>query len=295
MKNRRLIIISIIFDVIVLIVVGIWFLFFFRAQPFDGQRAYKDVEYQVSLGARLPDSQPHAQVRAWIKSQLTQAGWEVIEEKSEMMGHTIYNITAQRGTGKAPIIIGAHYDSRMLANKDTDPNQQTRPVPGANDGASGVAVLLELARDLPADLNQDIWLAFFDAEDQGSIPGWDWILGSRVYAGQLTITPRAVVVIDMIGDKDLNIYYEKNSNAKVMKEIWDEAAAAGFGDNFIPTYRFNMEDDHTPFLEKGIPAVDIIDFDYPYWHTTQDTADKVSSESLSAVGNTLYRWITSRR
>ena len=116
-------------------------------------------------------------------------------------------------------------------------------------------------------------------------------ISTRSFTEQLTSAPQAVVVVDMIGDKDLNIYYERNSSPGIMRSIWDEAAKNGFQNQFIPTYRFSMEDDHTPFIEKGIPAVDIIDFNYIPWHTTQDTMDKISSESLYAVGTTLYHWI----
>ena len=131
--------------------------------------------------------------------------------------------------------------------------ERNQPVPGANDGASGVAVLLELARTLPADIKGQVWLVFFDAEDQGNIPGWDWILGSRAFAQSLTASPDAVVVIDMIGDADLNIYQEKNSNPAITKEIWDIAAQAGYP-QFIATPKFAMIDDHTPFLAKGHPC-----------------------------------------
>ncbi len=106
--------------------------------------------------------------------------------------------------------------------------------------------------------------------------------------------PEAVVVVDMIGDADLNIYLERNSDLKIRTEIWDMAAKLGHGDVFINEERYSMEDDHTPFLEAGLPAVDIIDFDYPYWHTTGDTTDKVSAESLQAVGETLWNWIVER-
>jgi Zn-dependent M28 family amino/carboxypeptidase len=153
-----------------------------------------------------------------------------------------------------------------------------------------VAVLLELARTLPKD-SVPVWLVFFDAEDNGRIPGWDWILGSREFVRNNPIQPKAVVVIDMIGDADLNIYKEKNSNAAITDEIWKTAKTLGYGDKFIDAYKYSMEDDHTPFLEAGLPAVDIIDFDYPYWHTIQDTPDKVSAQSLKAVGDTLLAWV----
>ena len=106
------------------------------------------------------------------------------------------------------------------------------------------------------------------------------------------VQPRAVVIVDMIGDADLNIYKERNSNPSLTDEIWGVANSLGYGQQFIAEYKYSMLDDHTPFLEAGIPAVDIIDFDYPYWHTLADTPDKVSAASLEAVGKTLWTWIT---
>ncbi|HSO12132.1 MAG TPA: M28 family peptidase, partial [Anaerolineales bacterium] len=100
-----------------------------------------------------------------------------------------------------------------------------------------------------------------------------------------------VVIVDMIGDAGLNIYKERNSNQELTDQIWETARSLGYENVFIPEYKFSMLDDHTPFLEAFIPAVDIIDFDYPYWHTVQDTPDKVSAESLQAVGETLQTWV----
>ncbi len=258
---------------------------------FDGQRAYRDVEFQVSLGPRTPGSEAHAQAVAWMVSELQASGWAVDIQETTMLDHPVRNVIAKRGTGQPWIILGAHYDSRMKADRDPDPSRHAEAVPAANDGASGVAVLLELARGLPKELNGQVWLAFFDTEDQGQLEGWDWILGSRAVANALTGKPDAVVVVDMIGDANLNIYKERNSDPQYTDEIWQTAAGLGYGEQFINEYKFSMLDDHTPFLEKGIRAVDIIDFDYPAWHTTGDTPDKVSAESLQAVGDTVLHWL----
>jgi glutaminyl-peptide cyclotransferase len=258
---------------------------------FDGQRAYADVEYQVSLGPRLPGSDAHAQAVEWMLAGLDAAGWETEVQETEMMGHPIRNVIARRGSGSQWFLIGAHYDSRFWADEDPDPANHRQPVPGANDGASGVAVLLELARTLPEDLDKEIWLVFFDAEDQGRIPEWDWILGSRAFVELLEGEPDVALVVDMIGDADLTIYMERNSDPDLTQQIWDIAAELGYGEQFIPEYRYAMLDDHTPFLERGIPAVLIIDFDYAYWHTLEDTPDKVSPDSLQAVGDTVSTWI----
>lgn len=260
-------------------------------RAFDGAEAYADVLRQVEFGPRIPGSQAHAQTVDWIVSELQAAHWEVEVLEQPISGRTARNIVARRGDSSAFLILGAHYDSRQYADQDPDPARRAEPVPGANDGASGVAVLLELARSLPANLDKEVWLVFFDLEDQGGIDGQNWIEGSTSFAGSLERKPEAVVIVDMIGDAEQNIYYERNSDRPTAARIWQTAADLGYADTIIPEYKFSMLDDHTPFLQAGIPAVDMIDFDYPSWHTTADTPDKVSAESLERVGNTLWNWV----
>ncbi len=272
----------------------------YRSRPepapakFDGERAYQDVIHQTALGARTPNSAAHAQTRLWIREELEAAGWQVEEQVFDSLGHRGYNIIASRGdNASAKILLGAHYDSRIYADHDLDVDKREQAVLGANDGASGVAVLLELARTIPAE-NESVWLVFFDLEDNGNLPTWDWILGSRAFVNGYALDPDAVVILDMIGDADLNIHLERNSDPEIRAEIWAEAQALGYDSYFINSEKFSMLDDHTPFLEAGYPAVDVIDFDYPYWHTTADTADKVSAESLGIVGETILSWIKNR-
>ncbi|MDD5368077.1 MAG: M28 family peptidase [Anaerolineaceae bacterium] len=259
--------------------------------PFSGDQALIDVAFQVALGPRTVGSQAHDRVVSWMESELSLAGWQIERQEASEMGHPIVNVVAKRGNGKPWIILGAHYDSRLLADQDADPAKRTQPVDGANDGASGVAVLLGLARSLPKTIHGQIWLVMIDNEDNGDIPGWDWLLGSRAFVKQLQGKPDAAVIIDMIGDADLNIYMEKNSNRQINIQIWGRASSLGYEQQFINSYRYQMIDDHVPFLNAGIPAVDIIDFDYPFWHTTHDTLDKVSAKSLQVVGDTLRAWL----
>ena len=294
-KKTTLILLIVVVGVLLVAAAG-WYAYSLRPQPttvpatFDGQRAYADVQTQVAFGSRVPGTDGHAQVQKWIGDELVKAGWQVEVQKSEALGHPVQNIVAKRSDQPPQIVIGAHYDTRMFADNDPDPAQHKNYVPGANDGASGVAVLLELARSLPKE-TVPVWLVFFDTEDNGNIEGWDWILGSREFVKNNPIQPRAVIVVDMIGDADLNIYKERNSNPGLTDEIWAVAKGLGYENKFIPEYKYSMIDDHTPFLEAGLPAVDLIDFDYPYWHTVQDTPDKVSAESLRAVGVTLRFWV----
>ena len=274
---------------------GVWEILQLFPQPihFDGAHAYQDVLAQVAFGPRIPDSQAHAGTIAYIQDELRKAGWQSQIQNTTWKGFAIENIIASR-TDQAPqFILGAHYDSRLLADQDPGAGRYA-PVPGANDGASGVAVLLGLARSLPKE-SIPTWLVFFDAEDDGGIAGHDWIMGSEAFVAALTFHPKAAIIVDMVGDADLNIYIEKNSNANLVSQIWGQAARLGFDQQFIPTGKYSMEDDHTPFLKVGIPAVDIIDFDYPYWHTAADTPDKVSPKSLEIVGETLRTWLISQK
>ena len=244
---------------------------------FDGELAYAHVLAQDGLGPRTPGSVAHARFIEYAQTEFEKQGWDVSFQQTERLDHAITNILATRQE-HPPVLLMVHYDSRFFADNDPDPANHTAPVPGANDGASGVAVLLELARVLPS--NAPVGLLLVDAEDQGRIEGWDWILGSRAFAESLEYQPEAVILLDMIGDADLNIYKERNSDPELTEELWAAAKSLGYERFFIPEYKYTMLDDHIPFREKGIRAVDLIDFDYPYWHTIQDTPDKVSAQSL---------------
>ena len=260
---------------------------------FDGERALLDVQHQVSLGPRIPGTAGHDQILEWMEGILTKNKWEVELQDYEIRGKSITNLVASRGLQDHYILLGAHYDTRIFADYDPNPILKEEPVPGANDGGSGVAVLLELARSLPEQLPVPVQIVFFDAEDNGGIEDWDWILGSRAFVVHLENPPSAVIIVDMVGDVDLKIYKEYNSNQELNDQIWEHARLLGYENVFLPEYKFSILDDHIPFLEAGIPAVDIIDLDYPYWHTTQDTVDKVSAESLQVVGDTLFAWLLS--
>lgn len=286
---------------LILILFGVYILWRYsritrdRPEVFDGQRAYNDVVTQVSFGPRTPGSKAHAQTIDYIRQQLQEENWLVEEQVVKVNGQTIRNVIARRSDIPPQIILGAHYDSRLFSEHDPDILKQSEPVPGANDGASGVAVLLELGRVLPQN-SVPVWLVFFDAEDQGGIPGWDvWSIGARAFVQEYNLKPQAVVIVDMVGDRDLNITQEKRSNKRLNNEIWKVAADLGFSKFFIAEEKYNIEDDHVPFLDAGIPAIDIIDIEYRYWHTTYDTVDKVSARSLTIVGVTLQTWIAQQK
>lgn len=274
--------------------------FTFRPSPdvtpvFDGQRAYRSVLEQVAFGPRIPGSQAKIGFLQWLQERLESMGWKMSTQPVLMMGHSLTNVIAYKGSKPPEFLLGAHYDSRMRADRDPDPSRRSQAVPGANDGASGVAVLLELARVLPEELAQWTWIVFFDGEDNGDLPGWDWILGSRAFVAETKIAPQVAIILDMVGDADLNIYIERSSDPSRAAAIWASASALGYSQAFLPSPKYQMIDDHLPFVEQGIPSVLIIDFDYPYWHTTADTADKISPESLQIVGRTLLNWFLTQK
>ncbi len=256
---------------------------------FNGDRSYQDVITQVDFGPRIPGSEAHEELIAWSITEFTKAGWNAAEVWDYQSGHQVKNVVAKKGSGEQIIILGAHFDSRMIADRESVAT--TEAVPGANDGASGVAVLVELARVLEIPSEIQIWMVLFDAEDQGDLYGWDWILGSSAYAESLDIIPAAVVVVDMVGDTDLNLRKEQTGDQELVDQIWKIAADLGYSDSFIDEPGYGMLDDHTPFLNRGFRAIDIIDFDYPYWHTLSDMPEHVSPLSLEIVGRTIETWI----
>jgi len=260
-------------------------------QQFDGKQAMKYAQAQCDFGPRTLGSEAHAKTRALIRDTLRKAGWQVEVQQFQFRGQTVRNLIGKReGRSGQPVLIGAHYDSRPVADRDVE--RRDEPIIGGNDGASGVAVMLELARVLPPDLSPSVWLAFFDAEDLGDLNGWPFAVGASHLARSLTVTPTAVVVLDMIGDADLQIYQEGNSNPQLTREIWEVAARLGYSEAFIPRRKWTMIDDHIPFLQRGFVAVDLIDFDYPYWHTHQDTCERISAASLEKVGRVVQTWLS---
>ncbi len=250
---------------------------------FDGEQALAHAEAQCAIGPRPTGSEALLATRDYIVGVVEAAGWEVVRQDQMFMEVPIYNVIAIKGEG-TPRMVGAHYDTRPVA--DMDPTNPDEPIIGGNDGASGVAVLLELARTLEVPEGRQVQLAFFDAEDRGNLDGWPFSVGARLVAEEMPVDrPEAMVVVDMVGDADLQIFRERNSDIPLTDKLFEFAEALGFAEaGFYNRDKWTIIDDHLPFLEQGIPAADLIDFDYPYWHTTEDTCDKISAESLFKVG-----------
>ncbi|BBB48606.1 hypothetical protein Pelsub_P1834 [Pelolinea submarina] len=245
----------------------------------------------MAFGPRIPGSSASKETVDYIRTEMNKFGWQVEVQQFEHEGVVLNNLVAHQNSNPPDVLIGAHYDTRLISDQESDPALQSLPVPGANDGTSGTAVLMELARSLEGqDIN--VWLVFFDGEDQGRINNWDWSVGAQYFADNLAATPKSVIVIDMIGDQDLNIYREKQSDQDLCGQIWNSAEELGLSDKFINKEKYAMLDDHLPFVQLGIPSCLLIDFDYPYWHTQSDVLEHISSESLQAVGDVLLKWLS---
>ncbi len=266
-----------------------------ESRTFSGPKAFSLAQEFLEFGPRVSGTDANRQAGDWIAQELEKEGWKAVPDEGVYMDTPVRNIAGEKGNGPI-IILGAHYDSRRCA--DQPQGGCAEPVLGADDGGSGVVVLLELARTLEMDWkNQQIWLVFFDAEDNGHLDGWDWIAGSRQFALHVKDAMaagsefQAMILLDMVADADQQFYFEGNSDPVLREKIWSTARGLGFEKFFIPSLKYTMLDDHIPFRDLGVPSIDIIDFDYPYWHTTEDTLDKISAESLGRVGRTVEVWV----
>ncbi len=255
-------------------------------ERFDGERALKDVERLCALGPRPVGTEANLQASRYIAETLEKNGWEVDVQKFVYQGETLRNVVGKRGRGPI-ILLGTHFDTPPLA--DRDPEDRSQAVVGANDGGSGTAILLELARvlDTTATDQVEIRLAFLDGENRSNIGGWSCCVGARHIVQNLNPRPEYVLIIDMVGDDDQRIYYEWSSTLWLQEKVWGIAAELGHQKHFIPQHQHRTAGTHTPFLEAGIPTALLIDPDYPYRHTSHDTVDKISVNSLQRVGDVL--------
>ena len=264
---------------------------------FEGESAFEYLEAQCAFGPRPPGSDNLSKCREYIVEQLDSSGWAVELQNFTYRETKCVNIIAKsENPNISRFILGAHYDTRPLADQDPATENRSLPVLGANDGASGVAVLLELANSLPPNTRPIVEFVFFDAEDSGQIDGWDWIVGSSKYVELLSEQERAdirgMILADMVGDESLRIPRETISTDSLQNIIWEEADNLGYSDIFLDTSGAAIIDDHRPFIDAGIPAVDLIHYPFPwYWHTREDTPDKCSGESLEVVGSVLESFL----
>lgn len=261
---------------------------------FNPDSAWSYLVKQVEFGPRVPGTSAHRQCGEWIAETLSRMGGDLELESfsyQDPEGNTwpLVNIFARFGPrGGDRLLLVAHWDTRPWADEDPDPDARFEPIPGANDGASGVAVLLEIGRVFgQVELARGVDLLFVDGEDLGR-PGdtSGFCQGSRHFAKQPLTMYRRAVVLDLVGDADLEFKVEAYS-LRMAPEVVDWVWSRG---RRLSPEAFSTEiggavfDDHIPFLDAGLPTVDIIDFEYPAWHTLEDDLRAVSPQSLEAVG-----------
>ncbi|MGQ0649246.1 MAG: M28 family peptidase [Gemmatimonadaceae bacterium] len=276
--------------------------------PFDGVQALDYVRQQLAFGPRVPGTEAHRKGGDWITSMMKQRSDTVVEQRwmhVTASGDSLpmRNIFARYRPDLADrILYVAHWDSRPISEMASDPAQRKLPVPGANDGASGVALLIalgDLLTKTPPSVGVDF--LFTDGEDYGDFgpPEVDVLLGAKYFAEHLPspeYRPLFGILFDMIGDRDLMLGKEGHSVDKagdVVDRVWRVAGELGYGQYFTPGNIGPVTDDHVPLLAKGLPVIDVIDLGFPWHHTPEDTIDKVSSVSLKIVGD--VAWAMLRR
>jgi glutaminyl-peptide cyclotransferase len=270
------------------------------AREFDGKQALVYVVTQVAFGPRVPGQPGHAAMARWLDSMararadsVTLQTWWHHTATGDSIAMT--NVLAQFNTKATQrVLYLAHWDTRPRAENDRDPKNRNTPIPGADDGGSGVAILLGVAdalKKLPPDVGVD--LLFVDGEDYGTFgpPRVDVLIGASYYAAHPIVPGRPLFAVlwDMVGHANLKLPVETNSQiaaADVVDKVWGTAESLGYGHIFTRPLAGTITDDHMPLIDAGIRAIDVIDITYPYWHTTQDAPDKESAQSLETVGNT---------
>ena len=274
------------------------------ALAFDADNAYAHIENQCEFGPRVSGLPGHKKCRDYIISQLKKNGLKANPQRfsaySKMMGKVLNfeNIIAKIDTPSTrAIALSCHWDTRPISDMDKNPSLRGQPILGANDGASGVAVLLEIARTLKHNPPPvDIYLIFFDAEDYGTRYDLDqYCLGSQYFVKNQPkdFKIEVGVNLDLIADFDQQFKIEEYSLRTAKKQtnqIWN-IGQRHYPKNFSKQKISAILDDHVPFIKAGIPYLDIIDLDYQHWHTSKDTPENCSVESLERVGKVTNEWI----
>lgn len=275
-------------------------------ETFSGEKALALVSQQLEFGPRITGTEAGLRMGDWLVEQLRLTGWDVVIQpftiNEQVQGRNIIAVRSPASRPGVPVIILAtHYDSRITADADPDPAQRQQPTPGANAGASGVAILLELARTLDLESTQHtVCLAFFDAETNADVPGWEGHIGSRLFVEGLPnsvprcASPRYVVGVEQAGAANQRFFRNDEGDETLSRSIWRVAANLQLGARFPDQTRTTPATSTVAFARVGIPTADLIGVDYPYRATLADTLDKLSAETLSAVGLVLEAWLESR-
>jgi hypothetical protein len=275
---------------------------------FDGRRSFADLEEICRIGPRISGTPGMARQQELLVEHFTALGAECAFQDFDVAHPETGNpvrlrnlIVSWHPQSRERVLLACHYDTRPRPDREILPRNRDLPFIGANDGASGVALLMELGRNMAAvNPRYGVDFVFFDAEELVYDDRRDkYFLGSEHFAKKYRDSPPpyryvAGVVLDMVADKDLRIFYEINSlryARAVTESIWQAAAKAGVK-QFVARRKHEVRDDHLPLNEIArIPTCDVIDFDYPHWHTRNDLPSACSAESLEAVGRVMMTWI----
>ena len=274
-------------------------------RTFNSSRAYNYILEQCDFGARYPGSEGHNKCKNFLFNKISKYCDEAVLDKHTILDPltkdsvSIYNVFGRINPDKKKrVLLIAHWDTRRFADKDIDPKNHKQPVLGANDGASGVAVILTLLEDFYKNKinNIGIDVLFADAEDMGIYGESDtWAIGSKLFSRNYPEPlPQYGICVDMVADKELEIKMERYSYQmapQLMNHIWSLSHMMGYS-----AFKWEIGpaiiDDHLSFsTETKIPSIDLIDLDYPYWHTIYDIPDNISQYSLEIVGNVLLKFL----
>lgn len=277
---------------------------------FDADSAYQYVARQVEFGPRVGNTPQHRQCGDWLEKMLRDSGAAVTVQNVSIDAADGVTLQARNILGRFNpsasdrTLLVAHWDTRPWADEDPDSQNHNKPVPGANDGASGVGVLLEIARHASSfSEGKGVDILFVDAEDRGLHDDDEsWALGAKEFAANPPISgyrPARVVLLDMVGGTDAKFHKEQFSQyyaPDLVSELWSVASASGYADRFVDAPGGAITDDHLEFIKTGIPAIDIIEYNsdtgFPaVWHTVSDDMNHISRETLKAVGQTVLNWL----
>ena len=266
-----------------------------RASPvsdgFDGARALVLAQDICEIGPRPVGSPENDQTANLILEELRRQGWKTAEEDYAAGDMRLRNVAGLAGGAEGPLlVIATHYDSRSISDADPEPARRTQPSPGANDGASGAAVLLELARVMDIEhLRHRVWLVFLNGEAEAGLPSWKEASGARQFVDGRQ--PDAMIYLNLVGATDAVFPRLPDATPELQEQLWRLADELGLGDRFVNETGPAVKDAHLVFLQAEIPTAEIIQPDYPYARTTEDDCDKLDASTLQAVGLLLESYI----
>jgi glutaminyl-peptide cyclotransferase len=273
-------------------------------EAFDGGRAFGYLKAQCDFGPRVPNTPAHEKCKDYIIKTIQPYCDKVDTQTFQWVDnhrHVTLNLTNIIGvinpTAPTKVMLFTHWDTRPTADQELDAAAKKQPIPGADDGASGTAIEMELAKTFHDKRpNVCIELLFVDGEDWGPDDA-EMYLGAIHFAKNPgAYKPEYAILLDMVGDKNLQIHREVTSETahpEIDDKVWQAAKDLGYSAQFPDDTKYTMTDDHDAFLNEKIPAIDLIDFDFPYWHTLADTPDKCSPQALKIVGETMARVVYS--